>query len=159
MVFIFGAQEEYDNLGYVLLDCHKCQTQTLFSIHQNKQRFTVFFVPTFNITQKHFLRCKNCGSAFELKNGALKDYVAGHLINETQARNYLIAERERFKENEAKQIIAEYEKFRAQKIAESTPMQEREYIDVKLVCRRCQKPISSQMQFCPTCGKKIKTPK
>jgi predicted amidophosphoribosyltransferase len=156
MVFIFGAQEEYDELGYVLLDCHQCRSQALFSIHQNKQRFTVFFIPTFNITQRHVLRCENCGSAFELKKGVLQDYVASHILNETQARNYLIAERERFKENETKQIIAEYEKFRTQKMVENTPLQEREYIDIKMLCQYCQKPIGSQMQFCPACGKKIK---
>ena len=156
MVLIFGAQEEYDHLGYVFLDCHKCKAQALFSIHQSKQRFTVFFVPTFNFAQKHFLRCENCGCAFELKNGPLQNYVASHVLNETQARNYLISERARFKENEAKQIIAEYEKYRAERMAETTPIQEREYIETTLQCRHCQKSISSQMQFCPSCGKKIK---
>ena len=156
MVLIFGAQEEYDQLGYVLLDCHKCRSRALFSLHQNQQRLTVFFVPTFNLTSRHILRCETCGSAFELKNGPLKEYVATNIINETQARNYLLAEQKRFKEHEAQQIIAEYEKFRAKKIAESAPVAEREYVDITLQCRYCQEPLSSRMQYCPACGKKRK---
>jgi len=156
MVFIFGANEEYDKLGYVLLDCKRCGHNALFSVHQSRARLTVFFVPTFSFMQKHFLRCENCGLAFELKKGQLKDYVAANIINEHQARAFIDAERKKHKENERRHIIAEYEKFRQQKMAEAVPVEETEYIDVFLACPKCRGQINGEMKFCPHCGKKIK---
>ena len=156
MVFIFGANEEYDKLGFVLLDCKRCTHNTLFSVHQSRTRLTLFFVPTFSFAQKHFLRCENCGLAFELKKGELKDYVANHIISEQQAKDFMAAELEKYKENEKRHIIAEYEKFRQQKMAEAMPFEEASYVDVLLVCSKCHGQVNSSMKFCPHCGKKIK---
>ena len=159
MVFIFGANEEYDRLGYVLLDCKRCGYNTLFSLHQSRARLTLFFVPTFSFMQKHYLRCENCGLSFELKKGELKDYVAQNILNEQQAQAFVDAEIEKHEDNKTRHIIAEYERFRQQKMAEARPVDEATYTDVFLTCPRCYGQINSKMKFCPHCGKKIKQPK
>jgi len=159
MVFIFGANEEYDKLGYVLLDCKRCAHNTLFSVHQSRTRLMLFFVPTFSFMQKHFLRCANCGLAFELRKGELKDYVADHIISEQQAQNFMATELEKHKENEKRHIIAEYEKFKQQKMAAAMPLKETDYVDVFIVCPKCRGQVNSSMKFCPHCGKKIKQAK
>ena len=78
-VFLFGNKIYLDILGYIINRCPDCRVSTPFTIEQERKKFTVFFIPTFQYSKKQFMICDNCHQVFEVAE-ELKVEVAGNLM-------------------------------------------------------------------------------
>ena len=79
MVFVFGNKGYYDTLGYVINKCPECRASVPFSVEQERKKFTVFFVPTFQYSKKQYMVCSRCLEIFEVAP-ELKEELAARLM-------------------------------------------------------------------------------
>jgi len=88
MVFIFGNKGYGEHLGYMVTKCPTCKVDRVFSVHQERQKLTVYFVPTVQFHLKQFMTCTHCGERFEIAD-ELKPKVAERLMTEVQLKKTL----------------------------------------------------------------------
>jgi predicted RNA-binding Zn-ribbon protein involved in translation (DUF1610 family) len=76
---LFGNKGYYDYLGYIVNKCPDCGQVVPFYVEQERKKLTVFFVPTFRYSAKHFMTCTACRRRFEVAK-ELKSQVAERLM-------------------------------------------------------------------------------
>ena len=78
--FLFGNKGYRDRLGYIITKCPECRASAAFAVEQERKKFTVFFVPTFQYSKKQFMVCSSCRQVFEVAK-ELKAEVSGKLMS------------------------------------------------------------------------------
>lgn len=78
--FLFGNKGYYGSLGYIITKCPDCKMSVPFAVEQERKKFTVFFIPTFQYSRKQFMVCSNCRQVFEVAD-ELKSEVATKLMS------------------------------------------------------------------------------
>ena len=134
--FLFGNKGYYDHLGYIIFRCPECETSGVFSVDQERKKFTIYLIPTFQYSRKQFLTCTTCHQRFEVAD-ELKPKLAQRLISQEEL-SALIRQR-RFKE-------AAIGSGDRQLIAEATGH----------YCPSCEYKVTDKMVYCPQCGRKLK---
>jgi len=81
--FLFGNKGYHDRLGYIIIKCPECKTRGVFSIEQERKKFTVYFVPTFQYSKKQFLVCTTCHESFEVAK-ELKPELARKIMSQEE---------------------------------------------------------------------------
>ena len=79
MVLLFGNKGYHDTLGYIINKCPECHMNVPFAVEQQRQKFTVFFIPTFQLSKKQYMVCSNCLQIFEVAK-ELKPELAKKLM-------------------------------------------------------------------------------
>lgn len=82
-LFLFGNKGYYDRLGYITMKCPDCRTRGVFSVEQERKKFTIYFVPTFQYSKKQFLVCTTCHEKFEVAK-ELKPELATRLMSQEE---------------------------------------------------------------------------
>lgn len=101
-MFIWGNKGYVDKLGYIINECPACGHTGPFAVYQTHKKFTVYFIPTFSYSNKHFLECGSCKAAFEVpkeKKEALAKAIISQedlsrLINETAKQRQTTGQQE-----------------------------------------------------------------
>jgi len=88
MVFVFGNKNYGEHLGYIVTGCPTCKVDRVFSIHQERQKLTVYFVPTIQYRVKQYMTCQRCGERFEIAD-ELKPQIAERLMTEVELKKVL----------------------------------------------------------------------
>ena len=134
--FLFGNKGYYDHLGYIIMKCPDCETRGVFSVEQERKKFTIYLIPTFQYSKKQFMVCTTCHQRFEVAE-ELKPELAKRLISQEELSS-LIRQR-RLKESAIgsgeRQLVA---------------------ADTEHRCPSCENKITDKMVYCPQCGRKLK---
>jgi hypothetical protein len=88
VVIVFGNKNYGEHLGYIVTRCPKCKVDRIFSIHQERQKLTLYFVPTVQYRVKQYMTCVKCGERFEIAD-ELKPQIAERLMTEEQLKKVL----------------------------------------------------------------------
>ena len=129
-LFLFGNKGYYDRLGYITMKCPECKTRGVFSVEQERKKFTVYFVPTFQYSNKQLLVCPTCHETFEVAK-ELKPELAKKIISQ---------------EEMSAKIRRKMRTASRKKAARDGSRQH---------CPSCQNEVSSGMAYCPRCGSKL----
>jgi len=81
--FLFGNKGYYDHLGYIVTKCPECRASGVFSVEQERKKFTVYFVPTLQYSKKQFIVCTNCHQRFEVAD-ELRPEIARRLMSQKE---------------------------------------------------------------------------
>lgn len=134
--FLFGNKGYYDHLGYIISRCPECETTGILSVEQERKKFTIYLIPTFQYSRKQYLTCTTCFQRFEVAN-ELKPKLAKRLISQEELSS-LIRQR-KFKEaaigSGDRHLIADATRYR---------------------CPSCEYKVMGNMVYCPQCGRKLK---
>jgi len=126
--FLFGNKGYYDCLGYIIMKCPECKTRGAFSVEQERKKFTVYFVPTFQYSKKQFLVCTTCHQRFEVTK-ELKPKLKKKLISQEELSS--LARRRKRKKLVVASASGHY-------------------------CPGCQSEVTDNMVYCPQCGRKLR---
>jgi len=81
--FLAGSRDYKDRLGYVATTCPECGMRGLFTVEQERKKFTLYLVPTFEYSKKQYMSCPYCLEDFEvaeetraIRNGKLDKLLA-----------------------------------------------------------------------------------
>ena len=88
MVFLFGNKNYGEHLGYIITKCPTCKVDRVFSVHQERQKLTVYFIPTVQYRVKQYMTCTHCAERFEIAD-ELKPQIAERLMTEVQLKKVL----------------------------------------------------------------------
>lgn len=66
VIILFGTRVSIVNLLVVTFVCNFCGQNVQQQVYKRVNRFTVFFIPLFSLSTKHFVTCSNCGGTTEL---------------------------------------------------------------------------------------------
>lgn len=66
MLLIFGWRPYITNLALVTFVCGFCGQNVPQQVSKQVNKFTLFFLPLFATSTKHFVVCSNCGGTTEL---------------------------------------------------------------------------------------------
>lgn len=66
MILLFGTRAYLQQIVVVSFVCHFCGLAAAQQVYRRVNRFTLFFLPLFTISRKHYVECSNCGSVTEL---------------------------------------------------------------------------------------------
>jgi hypothetical protein len=88
VVIVFGNKNYGEYLGYIVTRCPKCRVDRVFSIYQERQKLTLYFVPTVQYSVKQHMTCVNCSEHFEIAD-ELKPQIAERLMTEEQLKKVL----------------------------------------------------------------------
>ena len=81
--FLAGSRDYKDRLGYVATTCPECGMRGLFKVEQERKKFTLYLVPTFEYSKKQYMSCPYCLEDFEVAE-EIKDELASRLISQEQ---------------------------------------------------------------------------
>jgi len=126
--FLFGNKGYYDHLGYIISKCPECQTTGVISVEQERKKFTVYLVPTFQYSRKQYLICTTCYQRFEVAK-ELKPEIARRLLSQEELSS-----------------LIRQGKLRRAAIGSGTGH----------YCPSCQNEITDKMLYCSQCGRKLK---
>ncbi len=84
-LFLFGSKDYDDRLGDITMKCPDCKSRGAFSVEQERKKFTVYFIPTFQYSKKQFLVCPACHEKFEVAR-ELKPEVARRLASQKKLK-------------------------------------------------------------------------
>jgi len=130
--FLFGSKGYHDRLGYIIIKCPECKTRGVFSIEQERKKFTVYFVPTFQYSKKLFLVCTTCHESFEIAK-ELKPELARKIMSQEELSSLVRrSNSQRRATGGGKRKAAGH------------------------YCPSCQNEVSDSMVYCPQCGRKLK---
>ena len=76
MFLIFGFKTKAYPLGWVAMACQVCGRAGSLFLVREATKFSLFFIPLFTISRKHFLECSNCGGTTELTEEQANQAVA-----------------------------------------------------------------------------------
>lgn len=134
MVILFGNKNYYDSLGYIIMKCPGCKTRGVFSVEQERKKFTVYFVPTFQYQSRQIITCKTCNQSFEVDK-ELKPKIAKNLISQKELNSLR-------RRGKLKELTGSGKKRRSKKVA-------------KIYCPSCENEVKKGMVYCPQCGVKL----
>lgn len=135
MIFVLGTKGYDDLLGYLIHECPSCSTTCAFTVEQVRKKFTVYFIPTFNYSNKQYLTCSACQASFEIPE-ELKPEIQQKLM--TQEELSLLIQ----------QIDKDAEKIGGTKKPKTGKRK-------KNCCPSCGNEVSEEMKFCPQCSRKL----
>ncbi|NLE90713.1 MAG: zinc-ribbon domain-containing protein [Dehalococcoidales bacterium] len=81
--FLIGSKGYKDRLGYIATTCPECRMRGLFTVEQERKKFTLYLVPTFEYSKKQFMSCPYCREVFEVAD-EIKSQLAAKLISQEQ---------------------------------------------------------------------------
>ncbi|MCU1569501.1 MAG: hypothetical protein JWR33_242 [Naasia sp.] len=75
MILLFGTRATVETLAIVSFVCHYCGVAAPQEVYRRVNRFTIFFLPLFRLSTRHFVECSNCAATTALteeqaRNGA-----------------------------------------------------------------------------------------
>jgi len=82
-LFLAGSKGYQERLGYVVTTCPDCRVRDLFTVEQEKKKFTIYMVPTFQYSKKQYMVCPNCREVFEVAE-EIKAELLQKLITQEQ---------------------------------------------------------------------------
>jgi hypothetical protein len=129
-LFLFGKKDYYDHLGYVIIKCPECKIRDVFTVAQERKKFTIYFVPTFQYSKKQLLVCGTCHETFEVAKE-----LKPELVNKIMSREQLQIKIERRKRAAGRRKPA---------ISGS-----------RCSCSNCQNTVTRNMAYCSHCGRKL----
>lgn len=132
--FLFGSKGYSDRLGYIVMKCPGCKTRGVFAVEQERKKFTVYFVPTFQYSKKQLLLCTTCQESFDVAK-ELKPEIAARLMSQDE----LAA---KIRRGGLKKLIAGKRRKTAQA--------------ARSYCPGCESEIAADMVYCSRCGRKLK---
>lgn len=66
MFLIFGVTPRERVLAVVAFVCEYCGVHATQQVIESASRFSIFFIPMFTVSRRHFVVCSNCGGATAL---------------------------------------------------------------------------------------------
>jgi hypothetical protein len=66
VILLFGTRASLEAMLTVTFVCHFCGVAAPQQVYRRSTRFTLFFLPLFTLSRKHFVECSNCGGTTEL---------------------------------------------------------------------------------------------
>jgi hypothetical protein len=66
MILLFGTRASLIEMAIVRFVCSFCGVNAAQQIYKRVNRFTLFFVPLFTVSTKHYVQCSNCGGTTAL---------------------------------------------------------------------------------------------
>ncbi len=82
-LFLVGSKDYNDRLGFVVATCPDCGTRSLFTVEQQRKKFTVYTIPTFQFSKKQYMVCPACREVFEVAD-ELKEEISQKLISQDE---------------------------------------------------------------------------
>ncbi len=76
MLLIWGFRSYVSQLGVLTFLCGRCQNPAAHSIRKVVRKFTLFFIPLFPISTKHYSTCTFCGLSTKVDPAALPSFAA-----------------------------------------------------------------------------------
>ncbi|HEX78866.1 MAG TPA: zinc ribbon domain-containing protein [Dehalococcoidia bacterium] len=134
MVILFGNKDYYDPLGYIIMKCPACRVLGIFSVEQERRKLTLYFVPTFQLSNRQIITCSECRQSFQVE-AELKPKIAESIISEKELRSLK-------RSGKLKELIGGSGKRRGRKA-------------VKSRCPHCENEVGKGMVYCPQCGNKL----
>ncbi|MDD4874392.1 MAG: zinc-ribbon domain-containing protein [Dehalococcoidales bacterium] len=134
MAFLFGNKDYYDLLGYITMQCPSCNTQRIFSVNQQREKLTVYFIPTFQFSSRQIITCEQCKETFQVDE-ELKPEVAENMISQKKLDSLI-------KRGKLDYLTNNVPKRRKRRVA-------------RLYCPECKHEIEKSMLYCPQCGNKL----
>ena len=61
MVF-WGTRSRVRQLMTVNINCRNCKRTTVHGLRRAEKKFTLYFIPLFPISTRHYLQCNVCGA-------------------------------------------------------------------------------------------------
>lgn len=129
-LFLFGNKGYYDRLGYIIMKCPECKTRDVFAVEQERKKFTIYFVPTFQYSKKQLLVCGTCHETFDVAK-ELKSELAKKIISQEELQTK----------------IRRRKRTASRKTATINGSQGS--------CPNCQNIVAGSMAYCPRCGSKL----
>lgn len=81
--FLAGSRDYKDRLGYIVTTCPECGMRGLFTVEQERKKFTLYLVPTFQYSKKQYMECPYCREIFEVAE-EIKAELESRLISQEQ---------------------------------------------------------------------------
>lgn len=81
--FLAGSKDYHDRLGYVVTTCPECSMRGLFTVEQERKKFTLYLIPAFEYSRKQFMVCPYCREVFEVAD-EIKEELARKLISQEE---------------------------------------------------------------------------
>jgi hypothetical protein len=66
MILLFGTKAYETLLTVVTFACRYCGMSAPQRVFKRATRFTLFFIPLFTVSTKHFVECSNCAGTTAL---------------------------------------------------------------------------------------------
>jgi hypothetical protein len=66
MILLFGTNAYERLLTVVSFPCRYCGMNAPQRVFKRATKFTVFFIPLFTVSKKHFVECSNCAGVTAL---------------------------------------------------------------------------------------------
>jgi hypothetical protein len=66
MILLFGTKSYETLLTVVSFACHYCGMTAPQRVFKRATRFTLFFIPLFTVSSKHFVECSSCAGTTSL---------------------------------------------------------------------------------------------
>lgn len=133
MVVLFGNKDYYDPLGYIIMKCPACKKRGVFSVEQERRKLTLYFVPTFQVSNRQIITCGACRQSFEVDD-ELKPKIAENLISEKELKSLK-------RRGKLEEMIGSGRR-RGRKSAGHS-------------CPNCKSKVEKDMVYCPQCGNKL----
>ncbi len=135
-LFLFGSKDYDDRLGDITMKCPDCKTRGAFSVEQERKKFTVYFIPTFQYSKKQFLVCPACRERFEVAR-ELKPELDRRLASQKKQPSSV-------RRKQSQKLATGKSKGKAVASADG------------YYCSSCGGEVSEKMVYCPECGGKLK---
>jgi len=134
VVILFGNKDYYDPLGYIVMKCPGCKARGVFSVEQERRKLTLYFVPTFQVSNRQIITCNACRQSFQVDD-ELKPKIAENLISEKELRSLK-------RRGKLKELTGSRGRRSGRKA-------------VKSYCPSCENETEKGMVYCPQCGIKL----
>lgn len=66
MLLIFGWRPYFTTLAVVTFVCGFCHQNVPQQVYQRVNKFTLFFLPLFPTSTRHYVECSNCGGTRQI---------------------------------------------------------------------------------------------
>ncbi len=66
MILIFGVRPYFTTLAVVSFVCGFCGQHVPQEVYERVNKFTLFFLPLFRTSTRHFVECSNCGGTTQV---------------------------------------------------------------------------------------------
>lgn len=74
-------------LGVLSLVCGFCKVQAAQRILKRVTKFTLFFIPLFPVSTRHFVTCVNCGGTTEIAKQQVDQYLESSRTSASSANS------------------------------------------------------------------------
>lgn len=82
-MIIFWTKEKYKEYGPVdQFECSLCKKTWYWNLYSIQKKFTLFFVPLFNISSRKIIRCPHCGGEMKINQKDWDEYLPLAQINQ-----------------------------------------------------------------------------